>query len=25
VVHPFPTYSEILEGPLWTLAAQLSA
>lgn len=24
VVHPFPTYSEILEGPLWRLAAQLS-
>ncbi|MFL6296422.1 MAG: hypothetical protein ACJ75M_11510 [Actinomycetes bacterium] len=24
VVHPFPTYSEILEGPLWSLAAQLS-
>jgi hypothetical protein len=24
VVHPFPTYSEILEGPLWSLAAHLS-
>jgi pyruvate/2-oxoglutarate dehydrogenase complex dihydrolipoamide dehydrogenase (E3) component len=24
VVHPFPTYSEILEGALWRLAAQLS-
>jgi pyruvate/2-oxoglutarate dehydrogenase complex dihydrolipoamide dehydrogenase (E3) component len=24
VVHPFPTYSEILEDPLWRLAAQLS-
>jgi pyruvate/2-oxoglutarate dehydrogenase complex dihydrolipoamide dehydrogenase (E3) component len=23
VVHPFPTYSEILEGPLWQLAARL--
>jgi dihydrolipoamide dehydrogenase len=23
VVHPFPTYGEILEGPLWGLAAQL--
>jgi pyruvate/2-oxoglutarate dehydrogenase complex dihydrolipoamide dehydrogenase (E3) component len=25
VVHPFPIYSEILEGPLWRLAAQLLA
>jgi hypothetical protein len=25
VVHPFPTYSEILEGPLWKLAARLPA
>ena len=24
VVHPFPTYGEILEGPLWGLAAELS-
>jgi hypothetical protein len=23
VVHPFPTYSEVLEGPLWHLSAQL--
>ena len=23
VVHPFPTSGEILEGPLWRLAAQL--
>ncbi len=23
VVHPFPTYGEILEAPLWRLAAQL--
>jgi pyruvate/2-oxoglutarate dehydrogenase complex dihydrolipoamide dehydrogenase (E3) component len=25
VVHPFPTYGEILEGPLWRLAAQLAS
>jgi pyruvate/2-oxoglutarate dehydrogenase complex dihydrolipoamide dehydrogenase (E3) component len=25
VVHPFPTYGEILEGPLWSLAAKLSS
>ena len=24
VVHPSPTYAEILEGPLWSLAAELS-
>jgi pyruvate/2-oxoglutarate dehydrogenase complex dihydrolipoamide dehydrogenase (E3) component len=24
VVHSFPTYAEILEGPLWSLAAELS-
>jgi pyruvate/2-oxoglutarate dehydrogenase complex dihydrolipoamide dehydrogenase (E3) component len=24
VVHPFPTYAEILEGRLWGLAAELS-
>jgi pyruvate/2-oxoglutarate dehydrogenase complex dihydrolipoamide dehydrogenase (E3) component len=24
VVHPFPTYAEILEGPLWSVAAELS-
>lgn len=24
VVHPFPTFSEELEGPLWALAARLS-
>ena len=23
VVHPFPTYGEILGAPLWRLAAQL--
>ncbi len=23
VVHPFPTFGEILEGPLWELAARL--
>jgi pyruvate/2-oxoglutarate dehydrogenase complex dihydrolipoamide dehydrogenase (E3) component len=23
VVHPFPTYSEVLEGPLWQMAARL--
>ena len=23
VVHPFPTYSEILEGPLWQMAAEV--
>jgi pyruvate/2-oxoglutarate dehydrogenase complex dihydrolipoamide dehydrogenase (E3) component len=23
VVHPFPTYAQVLEGPLWRLAAQL--
>jgi pyruvate/2-oxoglutarate dehydrogenase complex dihydrolipoamide dehydrogenase (E3) component len=25
VVHPFPTYAEILEGPVWGLAAELSS
>lgn len=25
VVHPFPTFSEELEGPVWALAQQLSA
>ena len=25
VVHPFPTYGEILEGALWRLAAQLAS
>ena len=24
VVHPFPTHAESLEGPLWSLAAELS-
>ena len=23
VVHPFPTYSEVLEGPIWEVAAKL--